>query len=219
MSAAHELRLTPAEYLEIERHAAYRSEYYAGEMFAMAGASESHVLLSTNVATQLNLALRDGPCRVYANDMRVKVAESGLYTYPDVVVACEPRQFLDEHRDTLLTPTLIVEVLSPSTEAYDRGQKFALYRSLACLREYVLVSQTQPRIERFDRQPATTSWLLSEAIGLDTVMDLTVDCRLRLCDVYRNAAFPPEQPSETDRVRDAPAPICTAPRRFPGTAG
>jgi len=122
--------LTPEQYLAIERKAEYKSEYYNGEMFAMAGAKEAHNLLVTTLVGLLYSQLRRGPCRVYSNDMRVSVSATGLYTYPDVVAVRGERQFLDEQRDTLLNPTLIIEVLSPSTEAYDRGRKFEHYQSI-----------------------------------------------------------------------------------------
>src|SRR5947209_1452139 len=115
-------RLAPAEYLAIERAAEYKSEFFAGELFAMAGASPAHVLITSNVNRELGTQLRNCPCRVYSSDLRVKVSATGLYTYPDVAVVCGEQQFDDEHRDSLLNPTLVVEVLSPSTEAYDRGE-------------------------------------------------------------------------------------------------
>jgi Uma2 family endonuclease len=145
-------RLTEAEYLEIERTAEWKSEFFNGEMFAMAGATPEHVLIAGNVAAELRLQLRGRPCRVYPVDLRVKVSDTGLYTYPDVVVVCGEPRFDELRGDTLLNPTLIVEVLSSSTEAYDRGDKFAHYRRLDSLQEYVLVAQDRCRIERFLRQ-------------------------------------------------------------------
>ena len=130
MSTQPKTFLSEEEYLEIERKAEFKSEYFGGEMFAMAGANEAHNLLVTNLVRELSEQLRPRPCRVYSNDMRVRVAASGLYTYPDVVSVCGESRFLDEQRDTLLNLNLLVEVLSPSTaEAYDRGLKFEQYRS------------------------------------------------------------------------------------------
>src|SRR5207302_11009756 len=125
--------------------------FFAGEMFAMAGASEAHNLITINLSRELSVQLKNLPCRVYSGDMRVKVSDTGLYTYPDMVVVCGERQFEAERRDTLLNPTLIIEVLSPTTEAYDRGDKFAHYRRMESLREYVLIAQDRVRLERYTR--------------------------------------------------------------------
>ena len=147
-------KMTPEEYLETERKAETKSEYFAGEVFAMAGAGESHNVIVANVIIGLGTQLRGRPCKVYPSDMRVQVAPTGLFTYPDVVVVCGEPKFLDEKRDTLLNPTLLVEVLSDSTEAYDRGQKFEHYRQIESLQEYVLISPAAPKLERFLRQDA-----------------------------------------------------------------
>ena len=151
MTSLARQRLTPAEYLAIERAADYKSEFFADEMFAMAGAAPAHVLITSNVTRELGTQLKGRSCRVYPSDLRVKVSETGLYTYPDVVIVCGEQQFDDEHRDTLLNPTLIVEVLSPSTEAYDRGEKFDHYSQLESLQEYVMIAQDRPRVERYVR--------------------------------------------------------------------
>lgn len=177
-------RMTPEEYLEAERAAETKSEYFAGEVFAMAGAGESHNLVVANLIVSLGTQLRKRPCRVYPSDLRVLVSETGLYTYPDVVVVCGEPRFLDEKRDTLLNPTLLVEVLSDATEAYDRGKKFEHYRRIDSLQEYVLVSPTEPRVERFLRQEGGT-WLFSEAAGLEATADLpSIGCALPLAEVY-----------------------------------
>jgi Uma2 family endonuclease len=177
-------KMTPEEYLALERKAEVKSEYFAGEVFAMAGAGEAHNLMVTNVIVALGTQLRKRPCKVHPSDMRVLVSQTGLYTYPDAVVVCGEPRFLDDKRDTLLTPTLIVEVLSDSTEAYDRGQKFEHYRQIESLQEYVLVSQAAPKVERFLRQEAGT-WLFSEATGLDATAELaSIQCRLPLAEVY-----------------------------------
>jgi Uma2 family endonuclease len=183
--------LTAEEYLAIERAAEYKSEFFAGEMFAMAGASEAHILITHNVAGELRTLLKKRPCRIYPNDMRVKVSDTGLYTYPDVAVVCGERHFEDGHHDTLLNPTLIVEVLSPSTEAYDRGDKFAQYRRLESLREYVLIAQDRPRIERYTRQAEGDQWLLTEVSGLQgSVPFVSIGCELALAEVYDKVEFP-----------------------------
>lgn len=177
-------RLSVEEYLEMERTSEVRHEYYDGEVFAMVGATEAHALIVTNLVLSLGNQLRDGPCRTYANDMRVRVEESGLYTYPDLVVVCEEPAFLEtEHRNTLLNPQLLVEVLSESTEAYDRGRKFTHYRSLHSLTDYLLVAQDQARIEHYERQD--DGWLLTEAAGLDATLELpSFNCELALAEVY-----------------------------------
>jgi Uma2 family endonuclease len=175
---------TPEEYLVPERKAGYKSEYFAGEIFAMSGASEQHNLIVANVVATLHTQFRNRPCKVYASDMRVKVSPTGLYTYPDVVALCSEPRFDDDQKDTLLNPTVIIEVLSPSTEAYDRGDKFGHYRKLACLTEYVLISQEKIHIERYVRQP-DNQWLLSETSGLhDTVQLPSINCTLVLDEVY-----------------------------------
>ncbi len=184
MSSQPKTFITPEEYLAIERKAEYKSEYFNGEMFAMAGASERHVLIVTNVVAELRGQLRRRPCTVYSTDLRVRVSPTGLYTYPDVVVVCGQPQFADDQRDTLLNPTLIVEVLSESTKDYDRGGKFEHYRSLASLNEYVLIAQDKHHVEHFVRQP-DNRWLLSETNRLeDTIHLSSIDCDLALAEVY-----------------------------------
>src|ERR1700687_5113392 len=162
MSAHPQPRLTPEQYLERERAAQdVRSEYYNGRVYAMSGASYRHVMLISSLSHHLRNALGTSPCSVGTNDLRVRVSTDGLYTYPDVVVVCGEPRFVDGLADTLLNPILIIEVLSPSTEAYDRGFKFAQYRTLESLQEYALVSQSEARVEIFRRQPSG-DWLLSE---------------------------------------------------------
>lgn len=189
-------RYTPEQYLAMERAAETKHEYFDGEIFAMSGASRSHVLIAGNLAAALLGQLRDRPCNVYPLDMRVRVSPTGLYTYPDVIVVCGDEQFADDREDTLLNPTVIFEVLSPSTESYDRGRKFRHYRTLDSLREYVLVSQEEPRIEQYARQPGD-EWLLHDAAGLDAELTLrSVDVTLRLADVFNKIEFPPPREIE-----------------------
>jgi len=177
-------RLTPEDYLAIERSTDFKSEYFDGEIFAMTGASEPHNLIVINTVRELSLQLKKRPCKLYANDMRVKVDPTGLYTYPDLVVVCGKARLEDAHLDTLLNPTLIVEVLSDSTEAYDRGRKFEHYRKLESLAEYVLISQHWPHVESYLRQP-DHHWLLTECSGLDGVLRLeSIDCELALAEIF-----------------------------------
>jgi Uma2 family endonuclease len=189
MSAQAKAVLSPEEYLAIERNAEYKSEYFAGEMFAMAGASEAHILIVTNVVIELGNQLKSRPCRIYSNDMRVKVSQTGLYTYPDVVVVCGKTMFDDDYKDILLNPTLIVEVLSESTEGYDRGRKFEHYRHIESFSEYLLIAQDQYRVEQFVKQNSH-QWLFSEATELEESITLTsINCKLVLKDIYDKVEF------------------------------
>jgi Uma2 family endonuclease len=182
-------RYTPDEYLALERAAEYKSEYLDGEIFAMSGATEDHNLITLNIAAELHHQFAGQPCRAYTNDMRVRVAASGLYTYPDVVAVCGPREFLDERRDTLLNPTVIVEVFSPSTEAYDRGEKFARYWRLASLTDYVLVAQDRVRVEHFTRQGA--GWFLTAFDTLEATVRLAaLSATLPLAAIYATVELP-----------------------------
>jgi Uma2 family endonuclease len=181
--------ITPQEYLAIERQAETKSEYLRGEMFAMSGASHAHTRIKDNLARHAANQLESGPCQVLKSDMRVNVNVTGLYTYPDVAIVCDKPQFEDEVFDTLLNPLIIVEVLSDSTERYDRGAKFDHYRQIPTLREYVLVAQNQPMIERYVLQP-DGSWNLVTFKGLDKTFEFaTVPVRIPMHQVYRNVQF------------------------------
>jgi Uma2 family endonuclease len=189
MSAQPQPRLTPEQYLQAERAAESRSEYYNGRVYAMPAGSYQHSQIIGNLIGELHAALKKRACSVGANDLRLRVSPEGLYTYPNVVVICGDPQFADDQRDTLLNPTLIVEVLSPSTEAYHRGVKSAQYRTIKSLEEYVLVAQAEPRVEVFRRQPGG-HWLLSEAVGLDAVARFeSLDCVIKLGDIYDKVTF------------------------------
>jgi Uma2 family endonuclease len=180
---------TPEEYLALERHAEFKSEYIDGRIVAMTGASAPHVTIVGNVSAELRTHLRGGPCRAYASEMRVQIGGGQRYTYPDVVVACGKQEFLDGVLDTLTNPALIVEVLSPSTEAYDRGEKFLHYRAIETLQEYVLVAQDKPLVERFVRHGEF--WHLAIVSGLDGSLELTsVGCTIPLREIYENVEFP-----------------------------
>jgi Uma2 family endonuclease len=182
--------LTPEEYLALERQAEYKSEYFAGEVFAMTGASREHNLIVANMVRTLGNQLLERDCNVYPSDLRVKIQQIEKYTYPDVVMTCGEEQFEDEHRDTLLNPVAIIEVLSASTEAYDRGKKFERYQYIDSLVEYVLVAQDQHRIERYVRQQDKT-WTYSEFHALGDVIQLaSMGCELALKDVYAKVNLP-----------------------------
>lgn len=183
--------LSEAEYLAIERAADFKSEYFEGEMFAMAGGSPVHSLIATNLAREVGNRLKGRPCVPFNSDLRLKVATSGLYTYPDLSVVCGPLEFADEQDDVIVNPTLLAEVLSPSTEAYDRGKKFEHYRQIPTLREYLLVSQQEPRIEQFVRD-ASGVWRLHEASGLEARLELpSLEIMLSFAEVFANVKFAP----------------------------
>jgi Uma2 family endonuclease len=174
---------TAEEYLTLERSASCKSEFHDGQIFAMTGASRKHNLVSGNIYRELSLQLKSRPCEAYINDMRVKATETRSYHYPDIVVVCGTPAFEDAQVDTLLNPTLLIEVLSPSTEAYDRGGKFAHYRKIPTLCEYLLVTQDQPSIERYVREGDV--WILTEAVGFETSIPLeSIECVLSLREVY-----------------------------------
>jgi len=182
-------RYTPEEYLALERKATQKSEYVNGQVFAMSGASRAHNLIAGNVYREISSQLKGRPCEAYVSDMRVKVSTTGLYSYPDVVAVCGEIRFDDEQKDTLLNPTVLVEVLSSSTEAYDRGEKFAHYRRLESLQEYVLIAQDKVRVEHFVRQG--DQWVLTEASNLDDTVHLaSIGCRLALREIYDKVEFP-----------------------------
>lgn len=150
----------------------------------MSGGSYAHNVIVGNLVGEIRQQLKGRPCTVCPNDQRIHIPEEGLYTYPDVVVVCGEPRFEDERLDTLLNPVLIVEVLSPTTEAYDRGKKFQHYQKIASLAEYVLVAQDQPRVERFLRQDGN-QWLLTTTAGLESTVSLSsIQCALALAEVY-----------------------------------
>jgi Uma2 family endonuclease len=189
MSTQTKRYITPEEYLAIERGSEHRHEYFRGELFAMAGASRAHSLIGVNLTAELRGALKGGPCEAHASDMRVRVLATGLYTYPDASVVCQDAQFDDKHVDTLVNPVVIFEVLSPSTEAYDRGKKFEHYRTLESLREYVLVAQDAPRVEHFARLD-DGSWRMTVVNGLEAALELpALACRLPLSEIYARVDF------------------------------
>lgn len=188
-SAATKIRFTPQEYLALERKSETRNEYYNGEIFAMAGASREHNLTVANLLRDIGNQLEDRPCESYPSDMRVFIEATGLYTYPNVSVVCGEPRFQDREVDTLLNPTVIVEVLSPSTEAYDRGDKFRHYRRIDSLREFVLISQDRMMVERYTRQGK--DWVLSDMTDPDQVLKLeSIGCQIPLDRIYAKIKFP-----------------------------
>jgi len=193
MVAIQKQKWTVEEYLAMERASDEKHEFLDGEIYLMSGASENHNIIVGITLGILYNQLRKRPCSFYPSDMRVKVKGSGLYTYPDITVVCGTPEIERMDQDTLLNPTVIIEVLSPSTESYDRGKKFQHYLSLDSLQEYVLIAQDQARIERYLRQP-NGEWLFAAAVGLEAVIELSsIQCTLVLADVYERVSFEPDE--------------------------
>ena len=174
---------TPEEYIALERKAEFRNEYFSGQIVAMSGASQAHNRITGDIFYGLYPQLIGHGCDIFTSDMRVRASLGDAYFYPDVVVVCGEPEFEDDVFDTLLNPILIVEVLSPSTEAYDRGEKFTRYKHLASLQEYVLVSQDKVSVEHHRRHG--TQWMLSHYRALEDVLRLpSIGCELPLRDIY-----------------------------------
>ena len=182
-------------YLATERESVDdKHEYVAGQVFAMAGATFNHNLITTNLARDLSTQLKSRPCTVLSSDMRVRIETADACAYPDVVVLCDPPAFHDRRRDVLTNATLVAEVLSPATEGYDRGGKFAIYRGLPSLRQYVLIAQDRPAVDVFTRQ-ADGRWVLDAYADLEAPIHLeAIGCTLLLREVYDKVEFEtPEQ--------------------------
>ncbi len=195
MSTVAKRLYTPDEYLALERAATYKSEFYRGEIFAIAGASYNHNRISANILTEVGSRLKQGTCAPLSSDQKVFVQATGLYTYPDFVVVCGQPQFHDTYKDVVLNPKLVVEVLSPSTEAYDRGVKFRQYATLESLVEYVLVSQDRVSVECLTRH-GDGQWLLAIFDRLDQVVRLaSINCDIPLADIYAKIEFDSELPA------------------------
>ena len=184
-------RLTEVEYLDLERSLESKNEFFDGEVFAMSGGTPLHSQIATNLAREFGNKLKGRDCIPYNPDLRLKVELAGLFTYPDLSVVCGPLQFAPGTDDTVVNPTLIIEVLSDSTEAYDRGKKFENYRQMPALREYLLVSQKEPRIEQFVRQE-NEQWLLREAAGWEATLALpSLEIKISLAEVFAGVEFVP----------------------------
>lgn len=182
-------RFTPEEYLALERGSSERSEFVEGEIFAMAGGSLEHDTIASNVGGLLHFRLRGTECQVVTSNMKVRTRSSGLFSYPDVAVFCGPPRFHDDGRDVLTNPKVIFEVLSPSTEEFDRGKKRILYQSIESLVEYVLIAQDSPQVERWVRHEGE-QWLVSSLHGLDARLSLdSLGVELELADVYERVSF------------------------------
>ena len=176
--------VTPDEYLAAERLSEVKSEYLDGVVYAMTGASLTHTQIVGNLTIELGTQLRARPCRVLPIDQKVRLPESRKFFYPDIAVVCGEVQYHDDRRDIILNPDLIIEVLSPSTEAFDRGAKFQAYQTLDSLKEYVLVAQDRPIVEQYVRQ-SDGKWTYTAAVGLESSLALpSVECTLNLSAVY-----------------------------------
>ena len=183
MASLPDYYLSPEEYLAIERKAEYKSEYIDGVMYAMSGASERHNLIVANLVISIGVQLRDRPCRVYPSDLKVRALNKKFF-YPDVSVVCGETKFADDARDVILNPILVVEVLSESTAAFDRGKKFQSYQQVESLQEYLLVAQDEFIVEHYLRQEQN-HWLYTQALGLEETIALpTLKCQLALSDIY-----------------------------------
>lgn len=184
MSSLPDYYLTPEEYLALERQAEYKSEYLDGVMYALAGSSERHNLITGNIIAEINLQVRKTPCRVYPSDLKVRIPNSKRFFYPDVSVVCGETQFADDEKDVILNPIFIVEVLSESTAAFDRGKKFQSYQQIESLQEFLLVAQDEYVVEHFLRQESS-HWLYTKVSDLEAAIILpTIKCRLALQDIY-----------------------------------
>lgn len=200
MSSAALKRMSWEEYVEHERHADQKSEFFDGELFAMAGGSANHALVATNFCGEARSELKPKDCRVYGSDMRV-LCPNGLGTYPDASIVCGEPQFQGDGQDTLLNPIVIVEVLSPTSEAYDRGKKFEHYQSLPSLQEYVLISQDHVRIDHFARQPQTGQWLLTTYDDPTGLLDLpAVGISLSIAEIYAKVTFEADSTAQISPV-------------------
>lgn len=180
---------TAEQYLDLERHTEIRHEFLDGTMYAMSGGSRAHSAICFNLAGCLQPQLRGTPCAGFSPDMKVRAGDASLYAYPDLAVVCGESLLHDDHGDVLLNPSVIFEVLSRSTEAYDRGEKFERYKTIETLTDYVLVSQDRPRLEYFSRQSDGT-WSRTEMSGLESSLDISsINCHLMLSEVYDRIEF------------------------------
>ena len=189
MSAKRKSYATVEQYLAIERVALEKSEYYDGEMFLMAGASEPHNAISANVVGILWSHFRKRGCRVYGSDLRIYTKTTGLFSYADAVVVCGKPEFYDQEKDILTNPMLIVEVLSPTTAEYDKGKKFELYKGSPSFQDYLLIEQREPKVEHWQKLE-TGEWLLSQYVGLNAVLEIPrYELHIPLSDIYLNVDF------------------------------
>ena len=195
MESREDRYYTPKEYLAFEDAAPERHEYFDGRIYAMTGSSVRHSRIAGNVFASLHGQVRGRRCEVFDTHIKLHIEASGLYTYPDVSALCGEARFESETRGILLNPSVIVEVLSPSTESYDRGEKFDQYQLIPSLREYLLVSQDRVRVQRFVRDDAGVAWEMTKVEELDSAVEIpSIGCALALRDVYERVELPPRPP-------------------------
>ncbi len=181
--------LTEEEYFAFEETSLEKHEYYNGEIFAMAGASIAHNQIVGNTLSDINQHLRNKNCQVFPSDLKIHIEANFLNTYPDLSIVCGQPQLYNNRTDTIINPSILIEVLSPSTKDYDRGSKFTLYREIPTLKEYILISSTEYRFEKFARQQDNT-WHFSEVRTPDeTIRIETIDFQIPLIELYRNVDF------------------------------
>jgi Uma2 family endonuclease len=181
------------EYYELDQASETRLEYYRGQVFAMAGGTVDHAVIGTNIASVLRSAVKGKNCRVAQSDLRVRVSNTGLHTYPDIVMVCGKAQMAGDIPDTIENPVLIVEVLSNSTERYDRGRKYARYRSIPSLMHYILIDQETAEVEHFERQ-SDGSWLMRETYGLSSVFRIhSLGIEIPMAEIYAGIEFEDEE--------------------------
>lgn len=183
--SAPTLHVSYEEYLEFERNSTTRHEFLDGTIVAMSGSTPQHALLTVNVGATLHSALRGKPCRAYSGDLRLRIVKTGLSTYPDLSVVCDELQHAEDDPHAIVNPTVIVEILSPTSEAYDRGEKFSHYRQIPSLRHYLLVSQRERRLELFTRAEGI-GWTLAEAGPGEHLSLSTIDIALSVDEIYEN---------------------------------
>jgi Uma2 family endonuclease len=198
-----QIRYTEDQYLSIERESEERHEYLDGQIYAMAGDSPEHGAICTNLTREVSAQLKGTRCQAFAKDMRVRsgplprrrYSQKGLYSYPDLLIVCGELQFLDENRDVIINPKVIIEVASPSTEAFDRGDKFQRYRTYnPSLTDYLIVAQNCPYIEHFARQENGQWVIAASAIELsESVHVASINCTLQLAEVYDRVEFSEEE--------------------------
>jgi Uma2 family endonuclease len=196
MNSTASKRMTVSEYFAHERTALNKSEFYDGELFAMAGASVPHNQIKENLSGELHSQLKGKSCQSFSSDQRILVNRTGLYTYPDLVIVCGDLQYDPLSEDTINNPQVIFEVPSDSTERYDRTSKFRMYQQIPSLQEYILVSQHEPVCERFVRQ-ADGTWALRAFVGRESTLELvSVDAQVKLADIFARTVLPSEQKRE-----------------------
>jgi Uma2 family endonuclease len=198
MSTLPKRFLTPEQYLEIERAAEYKSEYFNGEMYAMAGGTLDHSRIFHSVSNLLDAQLRGRPCEAAGSDLRLRVNSKGLFTYPDIVVFCGEPQFADTRRDTITDATVIIEILSPSTENYDRGFKFEQYRQVPSLKDYIVISQNRVHVEHWNRQHDGAWMLFCETSDVNATVNIpSIECSFRVSEAYERVELAGMTGSET----------------------